>query len=85
MKVAWPVIIETAGKIFHRQTIDVSPIGAKVRLDQVLPVGAAATLRIDPPDGRRLDVDAIVWRADADGPAFFFIGLEHTGALTPPQ
>jgi hypothetical protein len=76
------VIVEIAEKVFHRQTVDVSPIGAKVRLDQPLPVGAPAKLRIDPPDGHRLDVDAIVWRADADGPAFFFVGLDHEQPLT---
>jgi hypothetical protein len=26
-----------------------------------------------------VDVEAIVWRADADGPAFFFIGVESDG------
>jgi hypothetical protein len=56
--------------------MNLSPIGAKILLDEQLPVGSQALLRFRPPQGRPLDVEAIVWRADADGPAFFFVGIE---------
>ena len=42
--------------------------------------GTQAQLRFRPPGGRPLDVLAIVWRADPDGPAFFFIGVEGAEA-----
>ena len=41
-----------------------------------LPLGSQAKLRIRPPNGRTLDVNAIVWRSDRDGSAFFFIGVD---------
>jgi len=41
-----------------------------------LEIGSSAKLRIRPPNGRTLDVNAIVWRPDRDGSAFFFIGVD---------
>ena len=58
------------------QTINLSPFGAKVRLEApVFELGAPAQLHFRPPGGRPLDVHAIVWRTDPDGSAFFFIGI----------
>jgi PilZ domain len=75
-RVAWPVTVEAGGRSFERQTVNLSPIGAKVRLEEELPVGSNARLRFRPPQGLPLDVDAIVWRADSDGPAFFFVSVD---------
>jgi hypothetical protein len=75
-KVAWPVTVEAGGRSFERHTVNLSPIGAKVRLEAELPVGSNARLRFRPPQGQPLDVDAIVWRADSDGPAFFFVSVD---------
>lgn len=72
--VHWPVTVEAGGRSFDRQTVNLSPIGVKISLDEPLTVGSAARLRFRPPQGRALDVDAIVWRADTDGSAFFFVG-----------
>ncbi|HWN90222.1 MAG TPA: hypothetical protein VNQ15_02385, partial [Verrucomicrobiae bacterium] len=47
-----------------------------VRVDEPLEVGKTAKLHFRLPNGRSLDVDAIVWHADRDGSAFFFVGLE---------
>ena len=74
-KVSWPVTVETGGQAFERQTVNLSPVGAKVHLEAQLQVGAPATLRFRPPHGRPLEVEAIVWRSDSDGPAFFFVGV----------
>ena len=41
--------------------------------------GTPAQLTLFPPAGPPVAVEAIVWRADADGPAFFFIGVGHNG------
>ena len=75
-KVAWPVTVEAGGRRFERRTVNLSPIGAKVQLEEELPVGSNARLRFRPPQGQPLDVDAIVWRADSDCPAFFFVSVD---------
>lgn len=59
--------------MLRAETVNVSALGAKVRLEEPLTEGTLATLHLEPPEGAPLDVQAIVWRADADGPAFFFI------------
>lgn len=74
--IKWPVTVENGGRSFERQTVNLSPLGVKVRLEERLKVGSPARLRFRPPKGRPLDVDAIVWRADKDGPAFFFVSVE---------
>ena len=68
------------------ETINLSPFGAKVRLDEpILELGTPAQLHFEPPDGRRLDVHAIVWRRDPDGSAFFFIGVEGDDVSFPTE
>ena len=75
---SWPVTVRTGDRLLHLQTLNLSPLGAKVGLDEPLPeileVGRAARLRLEPPGAPPLEVEAIVWRADEDGPAFFFLG-----------
>ncbi|HET8578333.1 MAG TPA: PilZ domain-containing protein [Methylomirabilota bacterium] len=73
LRVSWPAIVEAGSRLLHVETVDVSPFGAKVRLDERLEEGTLATLHLRPPDGKPLDIQAIVWRTDEDGPAFFFI------------
>jgi PilZ domain len=76
MKVSWPVTVEVGDARFDRQTIDLSPMGVKVALECPLAVGSRARILLRPPNDAPLEVDAIVWRADDDGPAFFFVGVE---------
>jgi hypothetical protein len=83
-KVAWPVTVEAGGRRFERQTVNLSPIGAKVQLEEELPVGSNARLRFRPPQGQPLDVDAVVWRADSDGPAFFFVSVDDDSVTQRP-
>jgi len=76
-KVAWPVVLEIGDRHFNIQTMNLSPMGTKVGLVEApLEIGSSAKLRIRPPNGRILDVNAIVWRSDRDGAAFFFIGVD---------
>jgi hypothetical protein len=82
-RVTWPVIVEAGNRLYHLQTENLSPFGAKVRMDEPLEVGSPVRLRLEPPEGRPLDVEAIVWRRDSDGPAFFFIGV-HAGGYSLP-
>ena len=58
-KVAWPVVLEVGDRHFQLQTINLSPMGTKVGLVEApLEVGSQAKLRIRPPNGRTLDVNA---------------------------
>ena len=76
---SWPVTVRAGDRLLHLQTVNLSALGAKVSVDdpllrEPLEVGRPARLRLEPPGARPLEVEAIVWRADDDGPAFFFIG-----------
>jgi len=92
-KVSWPVVLEVGDRHFNLQTINLSPMGTKVApVEASLEIGSSAKLRIRPPNGRTLDVNAIVWRSDRDGSAFFFIGVDgdddayaETAPRTVPQ
>lgn len=71
----WPVTVRVGDHVLRLQTVNLSAHGVKVGLDAALPpVGASAQLRLEPPGAPAVDVEAIVWRADDDGAAFFFIG-----------
>jgi len=72
-KVSWPVIVKAGDRSLEAETVDLGLRGAKLRLDEPLQEGEFATLRFMPPHGDIVDVEAIVWRRDADGPAFFFV------------
>ena len=83
-RVSWPVTVEVGEQRFQLETINLSPFGAKLRLeDPPLKPGTPAQLRFRPPGERALDVRAIVWRTDPDGPAFFFIGVDAQDFVFP--
>lgn len=76
---SWPVTVQTGHRILHLHAVNVSALGVKVSVDErllrePLEIGRPARLRIEPPGARPVEVEAIIWRADDDGPAFFFIG-----------
>jgi hypothetical protein len=81
VQVDWPVRLQVGSRVFHPHTMNLSRFGTKVRLEEPLEVGHPARLQIQPPEGRPLDVDAIVWRIDPDGPAFFFVGVPGDGEV----
>ncbi len=72
-RISCPVTVETSSRILQGETLDLGPSGAKLRLDECLQEGTAATLHFTPAEGRHMDVEAIVWRSDDDGSVFFFI------------
>lgn len=82
---SWPVTVRTADRLLHLQTLNLSPLGAKIGLDEPLEVGRAARLRLEPPGSRPVEVEAIVWRADDDGPAFFFLGILAPAGPAPAE
>ncbi len=71
---SWRVTVQTGDRQLHLHALNVSAHGVKVSLEEPLEVGRAARLRIEPPGAWPVEVDAIVWRTDEDGPAFFFVG-----------
>jgi hypothetical protein len=74
----WPVTVRVGDRHLRLQTVNLSAHGVKVGPDVALPpVGTSAHLRLEPPDAPPVDVEAIVWRADDDGSAFFFVGTSH--------
>lgn len=83
-QVSWPVTVEAADQRFDLETLNLSPFGAKLRSnDTLLEPGALAQLQFRPPGGRPVAVQAIVWRTDPDGPAFFFVGLDEQDVTFP--
>ena len=75
ISVSWPVTVESGGRVFQAETVNLSRVGVKVHRAEPLEVGNLAHLHLHPPEGRPLDLDSIVWRADENGPVFFFIGV----------
>jgi len=71
--VSWPGIVRTNGHQLPVRTINLSVRGAKVRSQEILEAGVLTQLFLELPDDDPLAVSAIVWRADPDGLAFFFI------------
>ncbi|HEY7868142.1 MAG TPA: PilZ domain-containing protein [Methylomirabilota bacterium] len=70
--VAWPVVLEAGKRFFLLQTVNVSGRGAMVKPTERLSEGSVAQLHFHPPNGSSFDVEAVVWRVDRDGLAFFF-------------
>lgn len=79
ISVSWPVTVESEDGVFQAQTVNLSRAGVKVHRAEPLEVGNRAQLHLHPTEGRPLDLDSIVWRADEDGPVFFFIGVHGDG------
>ena len=82
---SWPVTVQTGDRLLHLHALNVSALGVKVSLDELLrreplEVGRPAHLRMEPPGSQPVEVEAIVWRTDDDGPAFFFIGPRATAS-----
>jgi hypothetical protein len=71
---SWPVVVEADGEVIRLETINLSPLGAKVSPTDRLREGASVVLHLHPPAVPAMDVSAVVWRVDPDGLVFFFVG-----------
>ena len=77
-RVAWPILVHVGATRYLSRSLDISPFGAKVRINARLKIGTAVQVEVVPPEGPRLRVGATVWRVDADGLAFLFSsGIQH--------
>jgi CheY-like chemotaxis protein len=81
-EVSWPVVVEIDDRVLHGETLDVSQLGLKVRLGELIEDSKLVTLRLSPPQGGRVDALAIVLRTDDDGTAFRFL-KKSASALLP--
>jgi hypothetical protein len=72
--VSWPVVVEANNEAYSLETINLSPLGAKVTATDCLREGASVLLHFHPPGAPRMDIAAVVWRVDPDGLVFFFVG-----------
>jgi CheY-like chemotaxis protein len=73
MKVSWPVTVKVDNRLLNGETLDVSTFGVKVRLDERVPDTTIVTLHLEPTHGNPVNLQAILWRTDDDGPVFFFL------------
>ncbi len=73
IKVSWPVTVKVDNRLFHGETLDVSAFGVKIRLEERLHDTSIVSLHLEPTHGNPLDIQAILWRTDDDGPVFFFL------------
>ena len=84
-RINWVVTLEVATETIQIEALDLSPFGAKlVRTRLTLQPGTWAHLRFHPAGRDPFDVQAIVWRNDPDGDAFFFTSGEEPLAAARP-
>jgi PilZ domain-containing protein len=83
---AWRVTVEVQGQIHRLETVNLSPLAAKLTAGDLRPnPGTHAQLHFHPPLGEPLDVDALVWRNDPDGTIFFFTGPGVYDSVQPAE
>jgi DNA-binding response OmpR family regulator len=72
-------VVEYTGREWSTTTVDVSPLGMKVRVVDGVAPGHAVKLAFSPDDGGpRVDVMALLVRSDTDGHSFHFVNLADT-------
>ncbi len=76
-RVIWPVVVDDGNRFFQAETVNISSLGVKLRLDERFPIGAQVKLNVRPPDRRPYNVRGVVWRIDPDGPALLLLGAHQ--------
>lgn len=87
-KATWPVVVHDGDRRFPAVTVDITPLGVKLRTTEGLELGASVRLKIRPSGRNPFEMRAIVWRIDPDGAALLFLGghnAEIPVALKPLQ
>jgi hypothetical protein len=79
-RVNWPRILSVGTRVLQVDLLDLASKGAKVHLPDRLEEGTAVRLRLQPPQGRPIEVEAIQWWTDEDGSTVFFIDWSRRGA-----
>jgi signal transduction histidine kinase/DNA-binding response OmpR family regulator len=79
LPVALPVRVhEETGAEWDGTSVNLSASGVKIRANEAVSPGAAATLHLTLPDGEpHVEVASVLVRADLDGYAFYFVNLTN--------
>ena len=72
--VSWLVSVSTGSRQLQGRTRDTSAAGARILLDERLPLGSQVLLQFRPPGRSAVETHALVWRLDPDGFACVFVG-----------
>lgn len=86
--VSWLVSVSTGSRQLQGRTKDTGAAGAKILLDERLPLGSQVLLQFRPPGRSAVETQALVWRLDGDGFACVFVGSQGPKFLetvTPPR
>ena len=78
-RVSWTVWVQSGSRRLRCHTVDVSARGAKIRPRGLFQVGTTLELEFIKPDGRRLRVSGVAWRAEPDALAVLFLGTIPQG------
>jgi CheY-like chemotaxis protein len=74
--VSWLVSVSTGSRQLQGRTKDTSAAGARILLDERLPLGSQVLLQFRPPGRSAVETHALVWRLDPDGFACVFVGSQ---------
>jgi len=86
--VSWLVTVSIGSRQLQGRTKDTSAAGAKILVDQRVPLGSQVLLQFRPAGRVPVETQAIVWRLDGDGFACLFVGSQgprFLEAVAPPQ
>src|SRR5262249_3845956 len=86
--VSWIFSVSTGSGQLQGRTKDTSAAGAKILLDERLPLGSQVLLQFRPPGRSAVETQALVWRLDVDGFACVFVGspgAKFLETVTPPR
>jgi CheY-like chemotaxis protein len=86
--VSWLVTVSIGSRQLQGRTKDTSVAGAKILVDERLPVGSQVLLQFRPAGRSPVETQALVWRLDADGFACVFVGSQGPKFLetvAPPR
>ena len=86
--VSWLVAVSIGSRQVQGRTKDTSAAGAKILLNERLPLGSQVLLQFRPTGRSPVETHALVWRLDADGFACVFVGSQGPKFLetvTPPR
>ena len=86
--VSWLATVSIGSRHLQGRTKDTSATGAKILVDERLPLGSQVLLQFRPAGRSPVETHALVWRLDADGFACVFVGSQGPKFLetvTPPR
>lgn len=74
--VSWLVTVSTGSRQLQGRTKDTSAAGAKILVEERLPLGSQVLLQFRPAGRSPVETHALVWRLDPDGFACVFVGSQ---------